>query len=48
MTDNWPKHIADAAREVALDLACIGSVEQDRIATAFEKFAELVHPRDKP
>jgi hypothetical protein len=42
---NDAKKIADAAREVALDLGCIGTVEQDRIATAFEKFADLIDPR---
>jgi hypothetical protein len=37
--------IAVAARKVALDLGCIGTPEQDRIATAFEKFADLIDPR---
>jgi hypothetical protein len=40
------KQIADAARQVALDLGCIGTDEQDRIATAFEKFADLIERAD--
>ena len=39
---------AEAAREVALDLGCIGTPEQDRIATAFEKFAELLDRDSRP
>src|SRR5258708_2861368 len=37
--------IAAAARGVALDLACAGTSEQDRIANAFEKFADLIDPQ---
>ena len=36
------QQIASAARKAALELSCIGTVEQDRIAAAFEKFAELL------
>ena len=40
---------AEAAREIALDLGCIGTPEQDRIADAFEKFADLLdRPSGRP
>lgn len=41
------KIIARAARELAIDLTCIGNVEQDRIASAFEKFAERIDPQGR-
>ena len=37
--------VAVAAREVASDLGCIGLPEYDRIADAFEKFADMVWAR---
>ena len=33
---------AEAARKIALDLGLAGTVEQDRIADVFDKFADLL------
>jgi hypothetical protein len=38
--------VADAARQVADDLYCAGAPDDDPLARAFEKFADLLEPRE--